>query len=636
MSKGGWNRIGRTKKDLPMAICGIANTNGVRPIAQQIEAMVSAMNRNNGGTLSLSVGGERGMGVTSALTSTSIHSGDQLLVTCDAEIYNQQELQNGLADVRPAATPAALIAHLYLRHGEEFVKKLGGVFSLAVWDDRQHRLLLARDRLGIKPLCYAETPTSLIFASYPSGILASQLIAKGVNLRAIVDYLNFNVVPAPLTAYVGLFKLQPGEYLVRERGETRKARYWELRYPEKARGTNRQLAEQLFSRLEESVRVTSAGLDPEQTGCFLSGGTDSSSIAGLFARIKQRPVRVFSIGFAEQRFDELRYAQLAARHFGLTHFERILRPEETYDLIPKIVELFDEPFANASAIPTYACLELAKEHGISVMLAGDGGDELFGGNERYRIHQVYDLYQRVPRTLRKMVEPALFAIPADRGFIGKAKAYIRRSNIPNLERYSRWRLLQVFPPTEVLGTAMPHINGDALGVVRAHHRAAAAHSELNRLLHIDINMTLGDEDIPKVVRTAERNGVNVRFPYLHQSLAEFSGRLPVHLKVKGFEKRYLFKRATAGFLPPEILQKKKHGFGLPIGIWLKTDPKLRTMAHDVLLSPTAYQRGYFRRDFIEKLMSNLEQDDTPYFGDLLWVFLMLELWHRRHVAGASL
>lgn len=618
-----------------MAICGIANTSEVRTTVEQIEAMVRVIAGDNGGTHSQCASQEAAMGVKSLLTSVSLHSRDRLLVACDAEIYNRDELQNGIAGYF-ATTPAALIAELYLRHGEEFVKKLDGVFAIAVWDERERKLLLARDRLGVKPICYAESRSTLIFASHPTGVLASRLIAKDVNLRAIVDYLNFNVVPAPNTAYEGVFKLKPGEYLVWHRGQTRKAYYWELRYTEEARGTERQLAEELFARLEESVRVTSSDLASDQTGCFLSGGTDSSSIAGLFSGIRQRSINAFSIGFAEQRFDELGYAKLAAKHFGLTHFERILRPDEAYDLIPKIVGIFDEPFANASAIPTYACLELAKSHGISTMLAGDGGDELFGGNERYRIHQVYDLYQRVPASVRKLLEPALFSIPADSGFIGKTKTYIRRSNVPNPERYCRWRLLQVFPSTEVLGDAMPSVNGDSLAAVRAHHRAAPAHSELNRLLYIDVNMTLGDEDIPKVVCTAEQNAINVRFPYLNQSLAEFSARLPVHLKVKGFEKRYLFKRATRDFLPPEILQKKKHGFGLPIGIWLKTDPKLRAMSRDVLLSPTAYQRGYFRREFIEKLMSNLDLDDTPYYGDLLWVFLMLELWHRKHVAGTAL
>jgi asparagine synthase (glutamine-hydrolysing) len=616
-----------------MAIAGLANTDGARNLTQPIGSMLSALENGNGTTQMHHVGHGITFGVTSSRKSVSLHSSDGVLVACDAELYNQQKSQDSNAD---ATTNATLIAELYRRHGDDFVKRLDGVFALAIWDEDGQKLLVARDRLGVKPLCYAETPSAFLFASHPSGILASLLVEKRVDHRAIVDYLNFNVVPAPRTAYEGVSKLRPGEYLVWQQGRVRKASYWALRYTEQARGTERQLSEELFSHLEESVRVTSTGLGATEPGCFLSGGTDSSSIAGLLARIQQGPVSAFSVGFAEQRFNELSYATLAAKHFGLTHYERTLRPDQAYDLIPKIVGLFDEPFANASAIPTYACIELAKSHGVSVMLAGDGGDELFGGNERYRIHQIYNLYQRVPRTLRKMLEPALFAIPAERGWLGRAQTYIRRSNVPNPERYCRWRMLQLFPSADVLGYAMPAVNGDSLAAVRAHHRAASAHTELNRLLHIDVSMTLGDEDIPKVVRTAEHQGVNVRFPYLYQPLAEFSGRLPAGLKVKGFEKRYLFKRAVRDFLPPEILQKKKHGFGLPIGIWLKTDAKLRAMARDVLLSPTAYQRGYFKRAFVEKLMANLEADDTPYFGDLLWVFLMLELWHRKHVAGTAL
>jgi asparagine synthase (glutamine-hydrolysing) len=186
-----------------------------------------------------------------------------------------------------------------------------------------------------------------------------------------------------------------------------------------------------------------------------------------------------------------------------------------------------------------------------------------------------------------------------------------------------------------LGEAMPQVNGNSLQVVRDHLKNASATSELNRLMHVDMKMTLGDEDLPKVLRTAEALGVNVRFPYLDAFLVEFAARLPVRWKVQGLEKRYLFKRATRNLLPLEILKKKKHGFGLPIGLWLKTDPRLRSMLRDVLLSPVAYQRGYFRRQFVENLMSRLDRDDTPYYGDLLWVFLTLELWHRRHVGATN-
>ncbi len=363
-----------------MAICGVANPDGTRLGANFcIEAMVSALGKDNGGTRSHHVDPEASLGVTSALETVSLHSQDQLLVACDAEIYNQQELRDRISSLPPQTTTAALIAALYLNHGEAFARELDGVFSIAIWDKQAQKLVLVRDRLGVKPLCYGQIPSGFIFASYPRGILASQLVAKRVDVRAIADYLNFNAVPAPKSAYQGIFKLKPSEYLVWQRGQTRTARYWELRYTEEARGTVSRLAEKLLFRLEEAVRVTSADLDPRRVGCFLSGGTDSSSIAGMFSRMQKQRGCAFSIGFEEERFDELNYARLAAKHFGLTHFERILRPAEAYDLIPKLIDLFDEPFANASAIPTYACAQLAKDHGISVMLAGDGGDELFGG-----------------------------------------------------------------------------------------------------------------------------------------------------------------------------------------------------------------------------------------------------------------
>ena len=271
---------------------------------------------------------------------------------------------------------------------------------------------------------------------------------------------------------------------------------------------------------------------------------------------------------------------------------------------------------------------------MQVLLAGDGGDELFGGNERYRTQQIFLAYHFLPLSLRRLMEPLVFASPSV-GVFRKAQRYIQRANTPNPERYCSSRLLQTFAAREVLGSRMPDLNGDVLAVMRRYYDRAPARSEMNRLLYIDIKMTLGDEDLPKVVRTAELAGIEARFPLLDHMLAEFSGRLPASLKVRRLQKRYLFKRATRDLLPRQILAKKKHGFGLPIGVWLKTDPQLRGMSRDILFDPLTYQRGYFRRGFIEQLISNMEQDTTPYYGDLLWSFLMLELWHRRHVDGAS-
>jgi len=391
--------------------------------------------------------------------------------------------------------------------------------------------------------------------------------------------------------------------------------------------------------MEEAVRLNLSDLSLTRLGCFLSGGTDSSSIVGLVTRLKKAPVKSVSIGFAEERFNELHYAQIAARHFGSLHIVSRLNPEGAFQILPKIVALYDEPYANSSVIATYHCQMLAREHGLEVMLAGDGGDELFGGNERYRTQQIYELYKKVPRSLRRgLIEPAIDQIsPGASGVRGKVRRYIQTSNTPNPERYFRWAMLQYFPPEQILGTALAFRNGnsDLLAIARAHYNAASANDEMNRLLYIDIQMTLSDNDLPKVARAAELAGVNVRFPFLDHPLVEFSGRLPAHLKVKGLEKRYLFKLATRNLLPKSILRKRKHGFGLPIGLWLKTDPKLRGVAEEVLRDPRTYQRGYFQRQFIERIFAAMDQDNTPFYGDVLWPFLMLELWHRHHVEGAT-
>lgn len=618
-----------------MAICGIAVQQGAEPVeARKLDAMAGSMARASSDQRAQHVTAQAGVAVVCDTTTTSLWRSGSLIVACDADLYESATRSN-IDFPNAARENARLIGELYQKHGESFLNQLRGVFAIAIWDESSRSLLLARDRFGVKSLCYAALPSQLIFASHPRAIFASSRLSKNIDLRAVVEYLNMNIVPAPQTVFRGVLKVNPGECIVWKDGQMRATRYWDMAYPEDAHGSHQKLADELLARMEESVRLTSSDLPPQRTGCFLSGGTDSSSVVGLLTQIKQTPTSSFSIGFAEARFNELQYAHIAAQHYKSNHHDSILGPQDAFDAIPKIVDLYDEPFANSSAIPTYCCARLAKESGMDVLLAGDGGDELFGGNERYLTEQIFGFYQRVPRVLRRwMIEPAVFAAPSV-SLLGKAQRYIKRSNTPNPERYCSWRLLQVFPPQQVLGDAMPHVNGDLLSVMRRYYESAPAKSELNRLLYIDVKMTLGDEDLPKVVRTAELAGITVRFPFLDHPLAEFSGRLPADLKVRGLEKRYLFRRATRKLLPEAILRKKKHGFGLPIGFWLKTDPKLRAFSREVLLDPRTYQRGYFQRVFVEQLMANMEQDDTPYYGDLLWVLLMLELWHRRHMEGQA-
>ena len=381
------------------------------------------------------------------------------------------------------------------------------------------------------------------------------------------------------------------------------------------------------------MRITSRDLDPSTTGCYLSGGTDSSSIVGLLTKINGGPTNTFSIGFTEDHFNELAFARIAAQQFRSSHHELTVRPADALEAIPKIAAIYDEPFGNSSAIPSYCCARFAREQGMSVLLGGDGGDELFGGNERYRTSEMYAAYLKLPAVVRRLaIEPVAAGLQSIK-IMAKVQRHIERAHLPNPDRYAIDRFVQEFPLEEIAGPELPH-NGDRLATVRRHYAAAPASSELNRLLFIDIKMTMGDDDIPKVVRTAELAGINVRFPYLDHVLAELSGRIPSKLKVYRMKQRYIFKLATKDLLPAAILGKRKHGFGIPIGVWLKTDPALRSMSQDVLLDPKTYQRGYFRKQFVQKLIEYLDRDNTPfsrYYGEVLYVLLILELWHRQHV-----
>ena len=610
-----------------MGICGVAVDDGQPVSAHELEAMRLRLDVQPG-EAKTRILKHVGLSSTSS-ANASLWSSDDLVVACESDLYN-----SGAAATN--GSTAKFIGGLYREHGPSFLEKLRGAFALAIWDERCRSLMLAVDRFGIKRLSYAHNRSGLLFATTTGSIVASRRIQKKVNLSAITDYFCYNVVPAPKTAFEGISKVSPGEYLLWTGKEVRAKRYWDMHYSENARGTQRDLAEELLSRMKDAVSITSSGLDLSKTGCFLSGGTDSSSIVGLLTQLRSSPVNAFSIGFSEDRFNELEYAQLAAKQFRARHMEARLGPEDAREVIETVVAGYDEPFANSSVIPTYWCAKLARAHGVEVLLAGDGGDELFGGNERYRKEQIFQAYQRIPASLRDwIIEPVVLKSPVKTMVFEKARNYIHTSNMGNPERYSRWRLLRKFSPELVLGGDMPFRNGhsDLLSVMRAHYNRAPARSELNRLLYIDVKMTLGDDDLPKVTRTAELAGINVRFPYLDHELAEFSARLPADLKVRNLEKRYLFKLATRQLLPQAILQKKKHGFGLPIGLWLKTDAKLHGWAKEVLFDSKTYQRGYFRRDFVEQLFTNMQLDTTPYFGDLLWVFLVLELWHRHHVEG---
>jgi asparagine synthase (glutamine-hydrolysing) len=559
----------------------------------------------------------------------AVTPGDRpIAVVADADLTNLSELQRSAG---PLPSVSTLIAALYRQEGLSFLRRLQGAFVIALWDSRERSLMLAVDRFGMRRLHYARTADGIVFATRPSVVLAAPASDARVQVTTVYTYLNFGYVPAPRSIFAAIARLEPGHYVVERAARHTVTRYWDMQYAERPLPEG-PAAQALYAKTHEAVHASLQTVTPGRAGTFLSGGTDSSVVLGLARRITGPGFNAFSIGFAEDAYNELGYAGLAARQFDATHHTHIVGPTEALTLLPALVEAHDEPYGNNSAIATLACLQLARERGIDVLLAGDGGDEIFGGNERYRIDGIFAVYHRLPPGLRRWVlEPVLGALP-ESGVLGRAQRYVRRANIPNPARFYSYEFFFTREGHELLAPdfrAAVERDAPITLLTRLYAQVGAA-AELNRLLYLDLKLTIGDNDLLKVTRAADVAGVGVRFPLLHPPLVEFMGTLSPRYKVRRLEKRFLFKRAFGQLLPTEILAKRKHGFGVPTSLWLRTDPGFRELARDTLLSRRSRERGYFRRGAIERLFESHATDTTPYYGDILWTVLMLELWHGRH------
>ena len=547
----------------------------------------------------------------------------------DLDLTNPEELPGPEA----GPSPERRLLDSLLARGGRGLDRVRGAFALALWDAPARRLLLAVDPFGLRRLYYAAAGDTLAFSSRPLAALAIPGVSRDLDPDAAYAYLNFGTVPAPQTMHRAVRRLPAGHILVWQDGRLTLERYWDLRYDERPLPTAAAAAA-LWRHTEDAVREAVRGLDPKHAGAFLSGGTDSSTVVGFMSRIAGERVNAFSIGFAEERYNELAYAELAARHFEAAHYTKLVTADDALACVPDLIEAYDEPFGNDSAIPTYLCAKLAREAGVQTLLAGDGGDEIFGGNERYRRDRILARYQRLPAALRAGgIEPLLRALPpGGLGPLGKAQRYVQRATTPNPARFydseffvARERRRLLHPDFQAAVTPdWPHL------VAQRHFDAAGAASELNRLLYVDLKITLADNDLFKVTRTAQAAGLAVRFPMLDRRLVEFTATLPAWHKVRGTEKRHLFKRAFAPLLPPEILAKKKHGFGLPVADWLRSHQGFRDFARDTLLSRRALERGYFAPGAVESLFRLHAEDSTAFYGSVLWTLVMLEAWHGRH------
>jgi asparagine synthase (glutamine-hydrolysing) len=528
---------------------------------------------------------------------------------------------------------AQRVAWLYRIRGMDFLRDLEGAFALALWDERNQQLLLAIDRMGINALYWTQEQSRLIFASRPSAIRATQRVPSDVSQAALMQYLLFSVVPAPLTAYQGISKLLPGHLLRFANGAVQQKCYWDVSYEEDESLNEAGWASEVREGLRAAVHRHLEGCTPDSTGAYLSGGTDSSSVVAFMSE-RFAPTHSFSVHFGEQQYSEIGYARIAADRFRTAHHEKCLVPSDAAAALEEIFRYYDEPFANSSVFGAYACAKMARESGIDILLAGDGGDEIFAGNERYASDKHFSMYHNIPAWLRRgVIEPLASLLPDGESRLSLPRRYLRRANIPNPRRIFSYGLYFSIPPEEIfdLGFLRQAPVDRWMDIADDHYHTPRGASELNRLMYLDLKLILADNDLRKVSRTAELNGVRVRYPMLDAGLVQLAARIPSRLKLKGFKKRYIFKKAMQGILPDQVLNKKKHGFGVPLSHWFLQDPRLEALMKDVLYDSQTRNRGYFQPEFLDRLAALHRGAHTGYYGEAMWHIVALELWHRRHL-----
>jgi asparagine synthase (glutamine-hydrolysing) len=519
------------------------------------------------------------------------------------------------------------------RFGEEGPTLLGGLRGdgpLVVLDKKKREILLATDRFGVNPVYFHAGASGVVFATKLGALAAHPDVPGDIDPQSLFDYVYFHMVPGPRSVFRGVERLEPAEYVISRGGERRRGRYWMPHYDE-SNSTEAELAGEYRSRIRNAVRSCLASARGK-VGAFLSGGTDSSTIVGVLRELTGEPPDAYSIGFSIEGFDESAYARIAAAHFGARHHTYVVTPKDVEAALPRIAEAYDLPFGNSSAVASYHCALLARSDGVGTMLGGDGGDEIFAGNARYAKQAVFGHYQRVPEVLRhSVVEPLLRALPAN-GFapLRRAQNYVRQANTPLPDRLEEYNFVNRMTPAaiftaELLSKVRPE---EPLELLRRSFAEADTRSDLNRLLYLDLKFTLADNDLRKVSGTCEMAGVDVLYPFLDRDLVEFANRVPPGLKLKGSKLRYFFKRASDGFLPDSILEKRKHGFGVPCGRWMRDHGPLRDLAYDCLRS--LEKRGYLRESFVSNLMTLHQSEHADYYGVMVYVLTMLELWHREH------
>jgi asparagine synthase (glutamine-hydrolysing) len=560
-----------------------------------------------------------------------IHNEDRTVwIVFNGEVYNFGELRREL-EARGhrfyTATDTEAIVHAYEEWGTSAIGRLRGMFGLAIWDVPRATLLLARDRVGIKPLHYAEAGGRLYFGSEIKSILCAPEVSRDLDADALDHYLSFLYTPRDTSIFRGVKKLPPGHLLVWQDGRARLERYWQIASNEPFRGSEDDAAARLREVLADAVRSHLVSDVP--LGAFLSGGIDSSVVVGLMAEAGGAPVKTFSIGFDEPAFDELEHARRVANHFGTDHHELVVRPD-ALAILDRLIAHFDEPFADSSAIPTWYVSEMARRH-VTVVLSGDGGDELFGGYDRYLPHPRVAAFDRLgPKALRRVA-----ALAADRLPHGvRGKNFLRHVGRDERGRYlDAIRFFSVDEKPDLLSADVRRqLHGpDPETRLARHFERFASLPWASQMMRFDAETYLPEDVLTKVDRMSMAHSIESRVPLLDNEVIGFAGSLPAALKIKDGRRKHILKEVAASLLPPGMVDRRKQGFGVPLGVWFRGN--LRELFADTLLSPRALQRGYFQPAFV-RLLVNEHVSGKRDHTLRLWQLVVFERWHQQYADGS--
>ncbi len=553
----------------------------------------------------------------------SFQDGHDLSLAVGTAHFDDKELARTAANAGQAAAWLAA----FRQYGPTAPAHARGRFAVVIFNPSRPSLTLAVDRFGTYPLCYSGDHSHCAFSDHACAVPVSE---GDIDPQAIFDYLYFHVIPAPRTVHQGVSRLPAAHTLTWSGYGLRLERYWQPRFaPDPKRD--------LESSKAEFLAIVARAVERESrksgVGAFLSGGTDSSTVAGMLCKAQGKPAPTYSIGFDAQGYDEMEFARLASLHFGTEHHEYYVTADDLVEALPRVATHYDQPFGNSSVAPAWICASRARADGITRLLAGDGGDELFGGNARYAKQTVFELYGRVPRFFRSaLLEPALGLPGMNRfGLTRKAASYVEQANVPLPDRLEMYNLLLRLGPQEVFEPAfLVQIDtGAPLAAQREIWTQSEGDTLIDRMLAFDWKYTLADNDLPKVTGATGLAGLGVSFPLLDEDLIDFSLTLPPDWKLsRNRTLRWFFKEALKGFLPADIIAKKKHGFGLPFGVWACQHPALRALTADTLGS--LKQRGIIRPGFIGQLLDHHLPSHPGYYGEMVWILVVLELWLRQY------